>query len=87
MPTCDKHRNDTYEIDCLCAHMVGTPPHCCVCLHDCEFGNPLTTKYLPPLPGSDRWNEAAEAHFRAKWMPSGEAINFLDAWKYEKPIL
>ena len=44
----------------------------------------LSHSYVPPAPNSDRWLSAAEAHFRAKWMPSSEAIEFLDAWKFKK---
>lgn len=41
-------------------------------------------KYVPPTPGSERWNEAAEAYFRSKWMASSDGILFLDRWRYEK---
>lgn len=95
MPTCEKHYNPDYAVSCMwmsephccdCDHPVmevEVPTLKYIDkageIHPLESVAQISSQCVQ---GSDRWNDAAEAHFRAKWMPSSDAIRFLDEWKH-----
>lgn len=72
-PFCQSCGHDFVE-SCLC--FPPKPNKCVLC--------PDEPPYVPPVPGSDRWNEASRIFHQAKHMQSSDGILFLDKWKCGK---